>query len=179
MMDQYRIKTLTEKLSVKSMFNKQYRYRLRAVWLYTLCRQFSGAGFLMFYATQIFDHIGQNGAIANLVIASGLWLGATLSFYTIGLWGRRNNLIMAFALQAITFSFICIMVWKEWYPLLYPVCLCFMIPFSIGSGVAMVWRRETVPPQGMSIVMPCSWISVSLTGQFTPMLTENWPGPLG
>ena len=179
LMDQYRIKTETKKLTLSSMLAPQYRYRLRAVLVNGGCRQFSGAPFFLLYATKIFDEIGQNGAFANFVIAFGLFLGGFVALWTVQVFGRKTNLTWAYIGMANAFALLCIMVQTEWYSLLYPVCLVYIMHLSLLGTASMTWRVETVPSQGVSINMALGWISVALVGQLTPLLTGGWPGPLG
>jgi hypothetical protein len=67
--EQYAIKTEAQQPTFKSMFTLQYIRRLRAVVFYTFIYQFSGINFFLLYGIQIFDVIGENGAMANVVVS--------------------------------------------------------------------------------------------------------------
>jgi hypothetical protein len=67
--EQYAIKTKAQQPTFKSMFTLQYIRRLRAVVFYTFIFQFSGINFFLLYGIQIFDVIGENGAMANVVVS--------------------------------------------------------------------------------------------------------------
>jgi hypothetical protein len=69
MEEQYAIKTKVQQPTFKSMFTKQYIRRLRAVVFWAFIYQFSGVNFFTIYGIQIFDQIGKNGALANVVVA--------------------------------------------------------------------------------------------------------------
>jgi hypothetical protein len=66
------------------MFTKQYRLRLRAVLFYQWFRQFGGINYFDFYSVKIFDELGQNGAVANMVVCFGRLMGGILCMYFAG-----------------------------------------------------------------------------------------------
>ena len=99
--------------------------------------------------------------------------------WTVRAFGRKSILVVGFLGQAISFTILCGMVYMEWYPLLYPICMIYIVSHGIGATASMPWRVETIPSAGLSINMAIGWMNVSLVGQLTPILTDGWPGPLG
>ena len=64
--EQYSINTNSNKPTLKNMFTKQYRLRLRAVLFYSFFQTVGGIDYFTFYTVEIFDEIGQSGRTANL-----------------------------------------------------------------------------------------------------------------
>ena len=62
--------------------------------LFQFFQQFSGINYFIFYSTKIFNQIGQNGALATLVLNVANWLSAFIGIVTINKFGRKTNFVL-------------------------------------------------------------------------------------
>jgi hypothetical protein len=171
--EQHAIKTEAQKPTFKKMFSKQYILRLRAVLFYQFFRQLSGINFFYFYAVKIFDEIGQDGAMANLLISLGTALGAVCCILLFGTLGRKPSIVFGIIGQTVAFTGLIIMSLTEWYGLLYPTCMIYTLAFAIGGIVSAPWMVETIPSIGVGIALGLQWLCTALVGLFTPIMVDS------
>lgn len=147
--------------------------------IFQTIQQFSGINFLIFYAVIIFNQIGVDGNMANLVLSisntGGAILGALVCNYT----GRKTNFVIGILIQAISFWMFSMMVYYEWYTLLYLPCVLYMVSFACGmGGCSYPWTTETLPPIGVGLSLTVQWIWCAVIGKYTPVWANDWPGLL-
>jgi hypothetical protein len=177
--EQYAIKTKVQHPTFMNMFKKQYIRRLRAVVFFQFFHQFSGINFFVLYGVTIFDDIGQNGAMANLVISLGRALGAVICIWTIGAFGAKTHIVIGKIGQSLAFSGLVVMKLTESYFLLYPTCLFYIVASAGGGGAAPSWMVATIPSLGIGMALGVQSLSNVLIGLLGPMMMETWPGPMG
>lgn len=114
---QYRLRTQTAKPTLMSLFSKQYIKQTATACIFQTIQQFSGINFFIFYAVIIFNSIGCNGNIANLVLSIANTCGGILGAVVLNYTGRKTNFVLGILLQAISFWMFSMMVYYEWYPL--------------------------------------------------------------
>jgi hypothetical protein len=176
---QYAIKTQVQKPTFRNMFTSQYIRRLRAVTLFQFFNEFSGINFFVLYGVTIFDDIGQNGAKANLVISMGRTLGAVVCIWSVGAFGGKTHIVVGKIGQAIAFSGLVAMKLTRWYGLLYPTCLFYIVSAAAGAAAAPSWMVATIPSVGIGMAIGVCALSNMFIGFFGPMMTNEWPGPIG
>jgi hypothetical protein len=177
--EQYAIKTEVQQPTFMNMFTVQYIRRLRAVLVYQFFRQFSGINYFLFYAIKIFDDIGQNGAVANLVVALGYVFGTILCIWFVGALGRKTSIVGGIMTQSVALAGLIVMELTESYGLLYPTCVLYVLGFGAMAGVGGPWMVETIPSVGIGMGLGVQWFCTGLIGLITPLMTEKWPGPTG
>jgi hypothetical protein len=161
------------------MFTKQYKLQLRAVILYQLICQMSGDDYFSFYAIKIFDDIGQNGAMANMVVSLGDVLGAILCIWFVDALGRKTSIVLGITAQTVALTSLVVMKLTDSYAVLYPTCVLYTLGFASVGGVGAPWMEETIPVAGIGMALGVQWFCTSLIGLFGPMMGEKWPGPTG
>jgi hypothetical protein len=161
------------------MFTKEYKLQLRAVVLYQLICQMGGADYFSFYSIKIFDDIGQNGAMANMVVSLGDVLGAILSIWFVEALGRKTSIILGIMAQTVALTGLVVMKVTESYALLYPTCVLYTLGFASVGGAGAPWTEETIPSAGIGIGLGVQWFCTCLIALFGPMMGDKWPGPTG
>jgi MFS family permease len=175
--EQHAIKTKAGEPTFKSMFSIQYKLRLRAVLFYQFFRLMSGLIFFNFYAVKIFDEIGLDGGMANLLMTLGYALGAVICIILVGTLGRKPSIVFGIIGQTVAFTGLIIMSLTEWYSLLYPTCMIYTLAFAIGGGASTPWMVETIPSIGIGIANGFGWLCSALVGLFTPIMIDGYLGP--
>ena len=123
------------------MFTKQYKLQLRAVILYQFICEMSGDEYFSFYAIKIFDDIGQNGAVANMVVSLGDVLGAILCIWFVDELGRKTGIVLGIMVQAVGLTGLVVMKLTDSYAVIYPTCVLYRLGFaSFEVQVRHGWR---------------------------------------
>jgi hypothetical protein len=161
------------------MFTVQYIRRLRAVVFFQFFHQLAGINFFVLYSVTIFDDIGQNGALANLVVSFGRLLGGILLIWSVGEIGAKTHIVGGILGQAVAFTGLVVMTLTESYGLLYPTCMLYILSSALGGGTAISWMVATIPSVGIGMALGVQALSSACVGLFGPMMVETWPGPTG
>lgn len=177
--EEFAITTQNQKPTFKNMFTNKYILRLRAVLFYQFFRQFTGSNYFAFYAVNIFDGIGQNGAMVNLSMSLAYVLGAVLSIWFVDALGRKTSIVSGVIAQAVALIGIVVMKMTESYGLLYPTCVLYVLGFILLAGPGTPWMVETIPSPGIEIAFGLQFFIIGLLGLFGPMMTDQWLGPIG
>lgn len=149
---QHRAKAKQPKPTLISLFSKHYYKQTIAGCVFQTIQQFSGINFFIFYAVIIFNSIGTNGDIANLILSISNTCGGILGAFMVNLVGRKTNFVVGIILQAISFWMFSMMKYYEWYTLLYFPCILYMVSFAVGlGGCSYPWTAETLPPIGVGL----------------------------
>ena len=128
---------------------------------------------------KIFDDIGQDGAMANLVVSSGGMLGAFLCIWSVGALGRKTSIVLGVMGQTVAFTGLVVMRLTESYGLLYPACILYTLAFAIAGGAGRPIMVETIPSVGVGFAWCVGWSAVGCVGLFTPLMSDGWLGPTG
>merc|ERR1711862_60809 len=132
------------------MGSVDYRRRFITVLFYQYFSQFCGVNFFVFFATSIFDSVGQNGTYASFYMMLGNLLGAIVAIWTVNILGRKTNFVLGILVQGLCWTIFCIMEAFNWWLLLYPVGIIYMFAFAIGlAATGPCWPAETLPPIGV------------------------------
>jgi hypothetical protein len=93
--------------------------------------------------------------------------------------GRKTCIVLGNIGQAIAFSSLVAMKSTEWFVLLYPTCMLYMVACNLGISASFPWMVETIPSVGIGMALGLKWFGTGCVGYFVPMMTEEWPGPFG
>ena len=168
------------KVTLGSLFGVRFRRQMVAGIMFQYFQQFGGINFFILYATKVFDSIGQSGKLANLVIAICNCTGAIIIVFIIDRFDRKTIFLTGILLQGVAFLGFCLMLHFDWYVMLYPTIVLYMVPFAIGMGGTMfAWLVETLPPTGVGFCWMTQWIFCGMVAQFSPIMVDVWPGVLG
>jgi MFS family permease len=176
---QYRLKSKKPQPSLLSLFSPTYIKQTVTACLFQTIQQFSGINFLVFYAVIIFNQIGCDGNMANLVLSISNTAGAILGALVCNYTGRKTNFVIGLLIQAISFWMFSMMVYYDWYTLLYLPCVLYMVSFACGmGGCSYPWAAETLPPIGVGLSLTFQWLWAAVIGKYTPVWADDWPGLL-
>ena len=162
------------KISFKALFTKNWRKAVFACVLVQFFQQFSGINFLVFYSVKIFNDIGQNGALATFILMTANFLGSILAIFTNEKFGRKINVVIGILIQGIAIWGFSMMIYFQWFVLIYPACIIYMVAFAVGcGGASFIWCAETLPPVGVGLVMSSQWLFTAIIGMSVPILSKK------
>jgi hypothetical protein len=168
------------KVTLGSLFGAGSRRQMLAGIMFQYFQQFGGINFFILYATKIFDSIGQSGKLANLVIAISNCTGAVIIVFIIDRFNRKTIFLSGIMLQGVAFLGFSLMKYFDWYVMLYPICMLYMVSFALGmGGTLFAWLVETLHPTGVGFCWMVQWIFCAVVAQFSPIMVDVWPGVLG
>jgi len=140
-------------------------------------QQLSGITFFLYYSTKIFNSIGVDGQTANLVFAFGMLFGGVLCMFTLNKLGRKVNIVGGCFCQALSFYALYAMKVTNCFTMLYPVCIFYIVAYSIGlGGTSYAFGAEILPPTGVGLTITVQWLWSAVIGEFTPFFADVWPG---
>ena len=161
-----------------ALFTARYRFRFMVVVLINICQQLSGINFLVFFSTQLFDQISNNGKAMTLVIGASNVLGGVVGILTISRFGRRFNLIYGVLVQIAGFSLLIVGYLYKLNIVSIIAVLSYMISFAVGLGGTMpIFCAEILPAAGVGIGGSLQWVFASFVGKFVPVF-NSLVGPL-
>lgn len=108
-------KTKEVKVTFGALFTKQWRLPMFTAIMFQFFQQFSGINYFIFYSTKIFNQIGQNGALATLILNTSNWIAGFLAIVTINNYGRKTNFVLGILVQAIAFWAFALMNYYNWF----------------------------------------------------------------
>lgn len=161
------------KPTYKSLFTKQYRQRLIAALVCNIGQQFSGINFLIFYSTDLFNSISNNGdlitfimGVANVVIG---FAGPKLIHHL----GRRKLLSLGSFIQGVAFLLLYLLILFKFYKLLFIVIIFYQMAFDMGLGATtLIFSGDVLPPIGVGFALSVQWLCTGLIGKSVPFFLE-------
>lgn len=161
--------------SFMAMFQSGYRKRFMAGLALNIFQQLSGINFFILYSVKIFDSIGSNGNLVNILMSITNFGSSFVAMYFITNYGRKTNILYGLYGQGVCMWGMAMMKYTEWYGLMYPACMIYMFCFSIGmGGSSFTFTSEVLPPIGMGMAMFSQWVFTGLIGKYTPDLADKW-----
>ena len=164
--------------SFQAMFGPKYRFRFMTGSVLNFLQQFSGISFLIFFSTNLFNQISNNGSTMTLVIGAANICGGFVGLITVGKFGRRFNLIGGCILQALGYSLLIVGYKFSLNTASVVAVLTYMVGFAIGMGGTMpIFTAEILPAAGVGIALSLQQTSACVTGKFLPILSTKF-GPV-
>jgi len=112
--------------------------------------------------------------MVNLLIGVSNFLSSFIGMWFLKLFGRKTNLVFGIFVQGIMFWGMGMMYYFDWWGLLYPAAIIFILSFSLGmGGTSYPYIVEILPPVGVGMAMGTQWVFTALIGYFIPTLAKN------
>ena len=139
----------------------------------------SGGAFFSYYAIKIFDDVGKNGAIANLILCFPSIIGSALTLCVIDKANRKMGMTLGILAQGFAFWGMCIMASVDNWDYLYGMCFIYILGAAYGQIAGYIWYAETIPGMGCFFSYTSNRVLSAIIVMLTPIMTDVWPGIYG
>ena len=164
--------------SLKAMFGPKYRFRFFTGCLINMAQMASGACFLIFFSTNLFNEISHNGSTMTLVIGAANIFGGLIGIFTVEKLGRRFNMMGGCFLQAFGYSLLIVGYLYKLNIICVAAVLVYMIGFAVGlGGTVPIFTAEILPAAGVGVTLGLQWTTACITGMLLPSFNTQF-GPV-
>ena len=171
----YRKKSSEKSVRLLELFSEQYKRQTFAAFFVEFTIQFSGANFFVFYSNRIFTQAGLNGNFASMVFFVSGQIASLMCMYTVDKFGRKTCMVVGILIQAISFQAFTLMMYFEWFDLIYLTSVIYMMSYYMGvSGASFPWFSEILPPAGNGFLWIFSYVFLAINGKFFHYINEQF-----
>ena len=160
--------------SFLQLFSSRYLYRTIGGCLINLSEQFCGVNFLVFFSTDLFNEISNNGEFMTTVLGVANFFGSFIAIYAVQKFGRRFNIVTGVLVQLLSFS---LLSWAIFYnnKILPAFCVTlYMLGFAMGIGPTIIpYCADILPPMGVGFAKAFQWIGSSTVAKVSPILEQK------
>ena len=166
-------------VTFRHLFGANYRRQLVSGCFVSFAFQLSGINFMFYYSTVIFDAlIADSGKLITLLVGISNIVGGCVSPFLISRLGRKINLLIGTALQALGMVLLSVGYSVVNLPLISVATVVYVAGFSFGFGATQTaYVSEILPPSGVGVAFGVQWAFDCFISIIVPFMVI-WVGAL-
>ena len=168
-------KAVIEEPTFAAMFSRTYRKLMASAAFVNVGQQLSGVNFLVFFSTQLFDKISNNGKTISFVFGFGNFVGSFFCMYFVTRYSRLFSMRLGSFVQGVSLLLLLVLIKLEVYSVLPVFIFTYIIFYAVGLGATPgLYTNEILPPAGVGLCLSTSWLTSSIIGKVSPLAVQKF-----